>query len=210
MKQPTLPLSFAVLALATLTGVACQSTQSHSKAGHAQEPAAAPAMDMAKMMAEMERLGTPGPEHAALMQDAGAWDNTIKLRMAPDQPWIESTGTVKAHPVLGGRYLMQEIEGNMMGMPFQGLQLLGYDKLTNEYTAVWGDSMSTWMVTSRGKEGPKGVFDMRGTMIDVAGQRPYRMVTTNKSPDERFIVMYDTIPPHGEIVVMEITSKRRK
>lgn len=209
MKPTQLSLSAAALLLAAFSGTSCESMKAKSNAP-AQQPAAGQELDMAQMMAEMQRLGTPGPEHEALMKDAGAWDNTYRFRMSPDAPWTESTGSVKAHPVLGGRYLWQDIEGTAMGMPFQGFQLLGFDKMTSEYTALWGDSMSTWTVTSRGKEGPKGVIEMKGTMVDVAGQRPFRMVVTEKGPDERHIAMYDTIPPHGEIVVMEITQKRRK
>jgi hypothetical protein len=207
-------LSALFAAVAAVTAASCKSSHthshSHSSSGAEAHAAAAPALDMEKMMAEMQRLGTPGPEHEALMKDAGVWDNATKFRMAPDQLWMQSSGSVQARALLGGRYLWQDIEGSFMNMPFHSFQLLGFDKMSNEYTALWADSMSTWTISSRGKKRPDGAIELRGTMVDVAGERPFRMVVSEKGPDERLIFMYDTIPPHGEIAVMEITSTRRK
>jgi len=170
---------------------------------------APPGMDPEMMMKMME-LATPGQMHKDLMKGAGNWEESYKMRMAPDAPWTEFTGTSKAEPVLGGRYLMQTINFEMMGMPMQGLQLLGYDNLKKEYTAIWADSMSTWWVTSRGTKSADGSIDLKGTMVDVAGERPFRMVVRHKSDDLVEIEMYDTIPPKGEVQVMGITSKRKK
>jgi hypothetical protein len=70
--------------------------------------------------------------------------------------------------------------------------------------------MSTWWITSSGKESADGSIEMKGTMIDVAGERPFRMVIRGKSDDLHEVEMYDTIPPSGEVKVMTITSKRKK
>jgi hypothetical protein len=98
----------------------------------------------------------------------------------------------------------------MMGMPMEGINILGYDNMKKEYTSLWADSMSTWWIASSGKESADGSIEMKGTMIDVAGERPFRMVIREKSDDLHEVEMYDTIPPAGEVKVMAITSKRKK
>lgn len=179
-------------------------------------PAAPAPMDMETMMAKMMELATPGAEHQALMRDAGTWDSVYKMRMAPDAPWTEFRGSATCRPLLDGRYLWQDVEWSMPDpmsgqmMPMKAFQILGYDKMSNEYTALWADAWSTWMITSRGKRDARGVLNMSGTMRDVAGERPFRMEIREDGADQRHITMYDTIPPQGEVVVMEIAQKRRK
>ena len=196
-----------VLASCVLATVfACAST---SKPAAPPPPAPVDPSDPALMQKMME-LATPGPAHEELMKGAGTWEETYKMRMAPDAPWTEFTGSSHSQPVLGGRYLLMNTSFDMMGMPMQGMQLLGYDNLTQEYTSLWADSMSTWWITSRGKKAADGTIDMKGTMVDVAGTRPFRMVIHHRSEDLMEIEMFDTIPPKGEVQVMSITSKRKK
>jgi hypothetical protein len=169
---------------------------------------AAPGMDPAMMMKMME-LATPGAEHRELGKMVGTWNNKFKMRMAPDAPWMEAEGTSTIKPLLDGRYVLEEVEFSVMGMPMKGIQIMGYDKLKQEYVSVWLDSMGTWPVSARGKSGADGKIEMRGTMIDVAGERPYRMVIQHKSADEVQVEMYDTIPPQGEVQVMSIHATRK-
>jgi hypothetical protein len=69
--------------------------------------------------------------------------------------------------------------------------------------------MSTWWVTSRGKENAGGEVEMKGTMVDIAGERPFRMVIKHTGPDTYERELYDTIPPHGDVQVMAISAKRK-
>ena len=112
--------------------------------------------------------------------------------------------------MLDGRYLFEEQEFTFMGMPMKGVNILGFDNSTGEYTSMWADTMSTWWVSSRGKENAEGVIDFKGTMKDVAGERPFRMEVHNVSADEVQGRMFDTIPPVGEVEVMQFTSKRKQ
>jgi len=163
-----------------------------------------------EMMAKMMELATPGAEHAALTKRVGSWTHDFKMRMSPDQPWMETPGSSEVSALLGGRFVLEKVSMNLMGMPFEGLQINGYDKLKGEYTSLWMDSMSTWAITSRGKADDKGVVELKGTMIDVAGERAFRSVVTPKGDDELMVEMYDTIPSKGEVLMMSYTSKRKK
>lgn len=204
--NPTLKLSLAAVALVggtVLATAAALRPQDKPAAGGMED------MDPA-VMEKMMKLAAPGDEHKELMKMAGEWEQEYKMRWGPDMPWMETKGTSEAKPLLGGRYVMETIKFDMMGMPMAGIQLLGYDNMKPEYISLWADSMSTWWVTSRGKKDANGTTEMKGTMIDVAGERPFRMVIHSKSDDLHEIEMYDTIPPAGEIKVMTITSKRKK
>lgn len=165
-----------------------------------------PEFDFVKMM----ELATPGEPHKELAKMAGAWEHEYKWRMSPDAEWLDSKGTSEAKTLLGGRYVMETSKFTMMGMPIEAIHILGYDNMKKEYISLWADSMSTWWVTSRGKEGADGAIEMKGTMVDVAGERPFRMVIHPKSDDLHEAEMYDTIPSAGEVKVMTITSKRKK
>lgn len=213
------PIPFSALAALLAVAGACASTSNDTAAPHTKkqdkEQAVAasaegiPGMDAA-MMARMTELATPGPEHKWLTDHSGEWDVAIKMRMAPDQPWTESKGTSAAKPMLDGRYLMEHSKMEVMGMPMEGVNIFGFDKLTGEYTSMWADSMSTWWISSRGKKDASGAIDFKGTMTDVAGSRPFRMVMKTLPNGSSQADMYDTIAGQGEVLTMQITSTRKR
>jgi len=162
------------------------------------------------MMAEMMRMAMPCQEHAELMRGAGEWEMSYRMRMAPEAPWMDATGSMTARPILDGRYLLEEQEFTFMGMPMKGVSITGFDNSTGEYTSMWADNMSTWWISSRGKKNDQGAIDFRGTMKDAAGERPFRMEILHVSEDEMTLRMFDTIPPQGEVEVMQVTGKRKQ
>jgi len=81
--------------------------------------------------AEMEawqKSMTPGPQHEALAKLAGDWTFTNTMWMAPGQPPTESTGTMHAETTMGGRYVVEDWKGEMMGQPFEGHGTNAYNK----------------------------------------------------------------------------------
>ena len=200
--------SAAALACGALLASAA-ATQTPDKPAAKAPDAAPPGMDMA-MMEKMMKLAEPGEAHAALAKEAGTWDLHLKFRMSPDMPWMETDGKAEKKSILGGRYLQEEVSFSMMGMPMQGMQITGYDNNKQEYISFWADTGSTWWVTARGKKAADGTLELKGTMVDVAGERPYRMVIKSRGPDEAEVEMYDTIPPKGDVLVMTISEKRKK
>jgi hypothetical protein len=199
-------LSLGALALVTATAFASTTIVSARQDAGGEDPMAG--MDPA-MMARMMQLAMPGEEHAELVQGAGTWEMSYQMRMDPDAPWTDATGTMTARAILDGRYLLEEQEFRIPGMTMKGVNITGFDNSTGEHTSMWADTMSTWWVSSRGKKNAEGVIDFRGTMKDVAGERPFRMEVRHVSPDEAQVRMFDTIPPQGEVEVMRIASKRK-
>src|SRR5262249_41716360 len=108
--------------------------------------------DMMKMMEGAK----PGEFHAKLKPMAGKWTTTSKFRMSSEMPWQESTGKAEFKWILGGRYLVQEYKANpgptdaMMGGPFEGHGMTGYDNVDKKYHNIWTDNMGTGMMVSTG------------------------------------------------------------
>ena len=76
---------------------------------------------------KMEAAGTPGTAHKALDVLAGEWKAEVKCWMEPGQPPHVSQGTAKGKWTLNGHFLEEEFRGEMMGKPFTGRSLMGYD-----------------------------------------------------------------------------------
>ena len=116
----------------------------------AQEAVEFETADMAKMQKAME-LAQPGPEHANLAAMAGDWKAHVKIWEQPGKPPMESEGTSKAHMILDGRFLMVEGHTQLMGMPFEYLTIIGFDRRDGEYTATGYDVMGTYSIFAKGK-----------------------------------------------------------
>ena len=103
--------------------------------------------------AEMEaymKAGTPGAPHQALASTAGSYDLKIKSWHEPGGPAMEDTGTATRTMALGGRVLVEEVSSSMMGMPFTGHAMTGFDNVSGKYWSTWNDSMSTGIMVSEG------------------------------------------------------------
>src|SRR5687768_5224159 len=86
-------------------------------------------MDPQAMMEAYTKLATPGEPHKQFAGLAGSWTTKTKEWMEPGKPPTESTGTVEMKMVLDGRFLQQEFTGEMMGHPYSGIGISGYDNL---------------------------------------------------------------------------------
>jgi hypothetical protein len=133
----------------------------------------APAMDpkkaaeMQKVMDAMQRAGTPGPEHARLKAMAGTYDVATRYWMEPGAEPQEMNGKAELKMILGDRYQVQEFSGNIMGQPYSGHGLMGYDNVKKKYFSLWADSMSTGLYTGEGTADKEGrVFTMATQMTD--------------------------------------------
>jgi hypothetical protein len=131
-----------------------------------------------EMMAIMQKYGTPGAEHAALKPLIGTFDADCTMQMAPDAPPMTSRGKTTNKFILGDRWLKGSFDGDFMGQPFQGIQLLGYDKLKKKYVSSWIDSMMTARMDSEGEADSAGkVITLSGTCDCPFENRPKTMKT---------------------------------
>ncbi len=170
-----------------------------------------PEAEELEIQKRMEAAATPGPAHRALDALAGNWTAEVKCWMEPGgQPQV-SHATAKATWILKGRFLEEEFHGEMMGKPFTGRSLLGYDNLRQSFNSVWISDMQTGIFTSEGKGdvGNKVITLEGSTNCPASGQTniPMRSVFRVISQDKHVFEMYDG--SKGENVkTMEITYTR--
>ncbi|MBR90916.1 MAG: hypothetical protein CMO66_06580 [Verrucomicrobiales bacterium] len=91
----------------------------------------------------------PGEHHKHLKMMAGTWDVESKMYMIPGQV-MKGTYVEVARIQPGGFWLISNIEGKVMGMPFHGHTVLGYEARKKQYTGIWVDSFASILVTSTG------------------------------------------------------------
>ena len=104
-----------------------------------------------EMQKKMEAAGTPGPAHKALDAFVGSWKAETKCWCDAGGSPSVSKGTSKAKWTLNGRFVEEEFHGEMMGKPFNGRLLMGYDNTKQTFNSVWMSDVQTSMLTSEGK-----------------------------------------------------------
>jgi len=173
------------------------------KSGHGNPDAA-----KAEMMKIMEAMGTPGPAHKALDHFVGNWKAEVKCWMEPGAAPNVSHATAKAKWILNGHFLEEEFHGEMMGKPFTGRSLMGYDNFKQTFNTVWVSDMQTSMFTSEGK-GDNGnkVITLEGMASCAATGRkdmPMKTVFRVLMPDKHVFEMFN-----DGVKTMEITYTRQ-
>lgn len=165
----------------------------------------------AEMMAKWQKNATPGDAHKVLNQFVGDWDYTVKWWNLPGGNPEISTSENEVKWIMGGRFLLMDVEGKSMGQEFQGLGILGYDNAKKEYTNVWIDSMSTGMMIATGSyDVEKKQLTETGSYTDtMTGQdKPYKGVTTFIDKDNYAYELFSVGPDGKELRMMVITYKR--
>lgn len=165
----------------------------------------------AEMMAAWMALAMPGEHHKHLQPMAGHFNHEVKWRMAEEAPWTASAGTTDRKWIMGNRFLQETVKGNMEGMVFEGLGLLGYDNGQKCYVSMWVDSMSTGMMVSKGQSDASGkVFTFFGNMYDpmVQKHKTIKSVIRIINNGKHILEMFDTDDEGKEFKSMTITYTR--
>ena len=171
------------------------------------------AEDMAHMQ-EYMKLMQPGEAHKQLRYYVGTWNTVTKVWMGgPDKEPTASTGTSTFKSVLDGNWVMEEHEGSMMGMPYKGVGMMGFDNYKKLYVGSWFSNMGTEMLQMAGARHPKtGVVTMYGTMdepqLGVHG-RTVKYVTVPKNDDHFTFTIID-LHAGDDYKVIEIEYTRQK
>ena len=86
----------------------------------------------------------PEKEHAFLQKFVGNWETSMAATFGPDQPAVTCTGKITGK-MLGGLWLVNEMESTMVGQTVKGLQTVGFDPQKKKYVGTWVDSMMNYM-----------------------------------------------------------------
>ena len=158
------------------------------------------------------RYAMPGPEHKRLDRLAGRWDTLTRYWPAPGAEVVEAKGTSQRKWILDGRFLLEELDGGDLALPFRGLGLFGYDAFEQKHTSAWVDTMNTSILTNL------GTYDSTNDVVNFNGQykdpwtgtkKKERGVTRFLGPDKHALEIYVTEPDGKEFKMLEITYTRR-
>jgi hypothetical protein len=195
-------LAAACVAALSLTAFAAEPTKKTAKSAVKTDPA------HDAMMAEMMKYAAPGPGHEKLKSMEGKWKTVTKSWYAPGEPTV-TEGSSENRLILGGRYLEQRFKGTMMGQPFEGYGLTGYDNRKGAYVTLWIDNASTEMMKAEGTMDDANnemAFKATGTGPD-GKPMDMRLVTRMVDANRHVFSMYGMMDGKEQLM-MEITYTR--
>jgi len=188
----------AVLALTVIiavSGLAQTSSQDQQKAMEA----------YLKAMAVTEN-------HKLLDYFIGKWEATSTMWSFPGSPPVKSQSSAEVTSILGGRFFMSKLSGTMMGQPFEGVQINGFDNMQNKFLTFWIDNSSTSFFLFSGiYDAATKTWTDTGNWADpMGGTTPVRSVTRIVGPDEYVYEMYMGMPDGKEFKSLENRCLRKK
>jgi hypothetical protein len=152
-----------------------------------------------------------GPEHDSMKKWVGDWDVAQKMWMMPGQPPMESTATSSTSALWDGRYLESDFKGDMMGTPFDGRLLMGFDRADSEWVSVWIDSMSTYISVSRGVEKDGKLTFVSNDPDWTTGEKKEAKMIIEWTSEDQYVLSFIGDGPDGKpLKSMEMTYTRRK
>jgi len=109
----------------------------------------------------------PGPqkEHEVLKQFAGDWETDSEAEAGPGKPAMKCKGRIHSK-MLGGFWVVSELETEMMGTKVVGVQTIGYDPKTQKYVGTWVDSVMNHMWKYEGS------LDKTGKILTLEAEGP--------------------------------------
>ncbi|KJD34439.1 hypothetical protein PK35_01175 [Tamlana nanhaiensis] len=155
---------------------------------------------------------TPGKYHEWLSTMNGEWHAKIKMWMDPTQPATESEASTTNEMILNGLYQRSSHSGEMMGMPFMGESITGYDIAKKEFIATWIDNFGSSIMLMKGQlDEATNTLVLEGDMFDPASEQTikvkevFKILTEDSHKFEMFMIM-----DGQEIKNMEILYSKKK
>lgn len=169
-------------------------------------------MDPQAMMELWKQAATPGEPHKLFAGIAGSYTTHTKEWMEPGKPPMESDGTSESKMLLDGRFLYQEYNAQMMGQPFSGIGIDGYDNMTKKYVTTWIDTMGTGIFFMEGTASPDGkTITLRGSHPEPGGGKmTHRAVWKIIDNNNQTFDMYGAHHGQKEMKMLEIVYTRKQ
>jgi len=168
-----------------------------------------------EMMKKWMQAITPGEAHKKLGAFVGSWDLNESIWMGgPSAPPTVTKGSAVIKWSLDGRFIQQELDGEMMGKPMHGIGFTGYDNINKKYVTFWIDNTSTGMFTADGS------FNQDGTVLITYGKMDEPMTGENGknvkyvwrivNNDKNIFEIHDLNIGEPNTKVVEIVYSRKK
>ena len=189
MKRISL-LIFSILSLTTLTNM------------YAQDDATKAYMDFM----------TPGAMHKWMAKFNGSWDVEMTSYMNPSAP-EKSSGTSGVTTMMNGLYQVSDFKATMMGMPFLGHSIMGYDNAKKVFVSTWVDNFGSGIIYMTGTydEATK-TLNLKGNQTDPISGKDAMIREEMKivNDDTYNLLMYGPGPDGKEMLFMSGIFKRKK
>ncbi len=169
--------------------------------------------DQKDMQKKMEELMTPGPNHKYLEYFAGPWTIVVQTWMQPGAEPMVAKGETDGVMILGGRYLQYKMTGSMMGMPYEGVNISGYNNFKKEFFSVWLDNFGTGLYDTYGTLDATGKIRTETGIWDdptTGGKSKVKLVDAIVDNDKHIFTMYMVSPDGTEFKYMVIEYTRKK
>jgi hypothetical protein len=187
-------------------------TKSEEKmSGKTDAPPAMP--DSATMMKNWQAYMTPGDMHKMLAKSDGEWNGDVTMWMYPGAPEQKSKSTAVNKMIMNGLYQEANHSGDMMGMPFSGKSIVGFDNHLKQFVSTWIDNMGSGVMVMKGPwDDATKTITLKGSMIDpgtkaeTAVKETFKIVDDNNQEMEMFVMT----PDGKEFKTMNIKYTRKK
>ncbi|MEE8105207.1 MAG: DUF1579 family protein [Planctomycetota bacterium] len=173
-----------------------------------QEPPQGENEDMAKMMAASMAVRSPGEHHKAMEYFLGKWNVEITMKGFGAQPDMTSKGVAEFKWLIAGRWMAQDLNAQMGGMPYRSYSIAGFDNVKKKFVTTVVNNMDTAMLRVEGTVvDPTGKINAQyGTLDEYLTDehdKPFRTVT-KKTDDDHFVLeIWDLgIGENGKIVML--------
>ena len=162
-----------------------------------------------EVMTEWQTNMTPGSEHKILSSLVGDWDGDITVWLNHTKP-DNMKGTTKYESIMDGRYIVGKYSGFMMGMPFSGMDISGFDNALKVFQNIWIDNMGTGIMHLEGTyDKNTNSIVYKGNMVIPNGSKvDVRQVLTLIDKDHSTFEMFVDMGT-GETKSMEIKYTRK-
>ncbi len=154
---------------------------------------------------------TPGKEHQDLAKMNGEWTFKSKMWMDPSAPPVESEGTAVYEMILGGRYSLSKVYSNVMNMPMEGLNIVGYDNAKKVWVSTWIDNLGTGISFAEGTyDAINKYINFIGTMVDpITGKDTKFRETFKITSDKTFEIEMFSFSDGKEFKNMEMKFTKK-
>jgi hypothetical protein len=170
------------------------------------------AQDQTDMMKIMEDFAKPGKMHKWLASFNGTWDGTVIGYMNPTKP--DTSKVVQTYTMtLNGLYQEGQLTGTMMGIPFEGRSVSGYDNAKKIFVSTWIDNMGSGIIFMTGNYDESGkTLHLKGAQSNPITGKDSGIREVMKIVDENTYIleMYGDGFDGKEMKFMEGTFKRKK
>ncbi len=165
--------------------------------------------DEEEMMEKAKAAATPGPAHEALGNLVGNWQAEVRCWGGPGGEAQMSTATAKGTWIMNGLFLQEDFSGEMMGRPFNGRTILGYDNVLETFKMVWlSDNQTSLFVADGDGEHDYRLITFEGIgTCPIKGEVRTRVVLRIYNPDRHELEMFD-LTDGGSTKTMEINYRR--